>query len=90
MPRPERGTTPAGFRRQLLARLRNQAREEKVSTRWPQQVVAFERLLARLPNTGEWIVKGGFALELRYGWRFRETRDIDISTQLSLYLLTCT
>jgi hypothetical protein len=82
MPRPERGATPGGFRRQLLARLQNHARDERVSAQWLQQVVAFEQFLARLPDSGEWILKGGFALEMRYGWRFRQTRDIDLSTQL--------
>jgi Nucleotidyl transferase AbiEii toxin, Type IV TA system len=80
MPRPERGVTPAGFRRQLLARLRNQAHAEGISAQRIQQRVAFERLLARLPSSGEWILKGGFALELRYGWSYRPTRDIDLRT----------
>ena len=65
MPRPERGTTPRGFRDQLLARLRNHASRQRVSVQRLQQRVAFERLLARLVG-GHWLLKGGFALELRY------------------------
>jgi predicted nucleotidyltransferase component of viral defense system len=40
--------------------------------------VAFERLLARLQGDRAWVLKGGFALELRYGWTYRPTRDIDL------------
>lgn len=82
MQRRERGRTPAGFREQLLARLRNYARERGISVQRVQQRVAFERLLARLSGTGEWVLKGGFALELRYGWESRPTRDIDLRTMV--------
>jgi hypothetical protein len=83
--RAARGTTPAGFRARLLSKLRDRARDEKVGPKRLQDRVAFERLLARLDTDGgEWIVKGGFALELRYGWRHRPTRDIDLRTEASL------
>jgi predicted nucleotidyltransferase component of viral defense system len=45
-----------------------------------QQCIAFERLLARLPHDGEWVLKGGFALQFRYGLQARPTRDIDLRT----------
>jgi hypothetical protein len=45
-----------------------------------QQRIAFERFLARLPQDGDWLLKGGFALELRYGLEARSTRDIDLRT----------
>ena len=48
-----------------------------------QQNVAFERLLARLPHGGDWVLKGGFALQLRYGLQARPTRDIDLRTPRS-------
>ncbi|MGI8552771.1 MAG: nucleotidyl transferase AbiEii/AbiGii toxin family protein [Dehalococcoidia bacterium] len=80
MPRPERGATPAGFRVQLLARLQNRARVLGLPARRLQQRVAFERFLARLAPSGEWTLKGGFALELRYGWNNRATVDIDLRT----------
>jgi hypothetical protein len=44
-------------------------------------MVAFERFLARLgkKDPEAWIVKGGFALQLRLGERARTTKDIDVS-----------
>lgn len=42
--------------------------------------MAFERLLARLAGSGDWVLKGGFALELRYGLTNRPTRDLDLRT----------
>jgi len=80
MPRPERGATPGGFRDQLLARLRNEATLRGVSAQRLQHRLAFERMLARLAPTGDWLLKGGFAMELRYGLINRSTRDIDLRT----------
>jgi hypothetical protein len=82
--RVPRGSTPAGFRAQLLEKLRNRARQENVAVQRLQNRVAFERLLARITDdSGEWMLKGGFALELRYGWRHRPTRDVDLRTETS-------
>ena len=83
VPRPERGTTPSGFRHRLLALLRNRSRQEGVSAQRLQQRVAFERLLARLSHE-HWLLKGGFALELRYSWTHRPTKDIDLRTTMPL------
>lgn len=80
MPPQERGRTPAGFRTQLLQRLRNEALRTGVPAQRLQQRIAFERLLARLPHDGDWILKGGFALQLRYDLRARPTRDLDLRT----------
>ena len=72
--------TAAAFRRALEGRLRNQA----VSTGAPlvrlRKMVAFDRLLARLQAAGPsaWLLKGGFALQLRFGDRSRTTRDLDL------------
>jgi hypothetical protein len=43
--------------------------------------VAFDRLLARLLEVapGRWILKGGLALDYRFGERARTTRDIDVA-----------
>jgi predicted nucleotidyltransferase component of viral defense system len=49
-----------------------------------QQQVAFERFLARLAGADDWVLKGGFALQLRYGLLTRPTRDIDLRTVRSL------
>src|SRR5688572_13008054 len=82
---PPRGSTPAGFRISLLSKLRDRARDEKVSATRLQNRVAFERLLARLDmDSGKWMLKGGFALELRYGWRHRPTKDVDLRTETTL------
>jgi len=62
----------------LLARLRNRAQASNVTAQRLQQRLAFERFLARLAASDEWMLKGGFALELRYGWSARPTRDIDL------------
>jgi hypothetical protein len=80
MPPRERGKTPAGFRTQLLQRLRNEALRTGTPALRLQQRMAFERLLARLPQDGEWVLKGGFAMQLRYGLDARPTRDIDLRT----------
>src|SRR5687767_14973047 len=85
--RPLRGSTPAGYREQVLRRLRDRASAENVAADRLQRRVAFERFLARLvvgggdasaDHASQWLLKGGFALELRYGWRHRPTRDIDL------------
>jgi hypothetical protein len=82
---PRRGSTPAGFREQLLQRLRSRARQEGVAVQRLQHRVAFERLLARLADDrGAWVLKGGFALELRYGWRHRSTQDLDLRVETPL------
>ncbi len=83
VPRPERGTTPSGFRHRLLALLRNASRQQGVSAQRLQQRVAFERFLARL-SPDHWLLKGGFALELRYNWTHRPTKDVDLRTELPL------
>ena len=84
MPNADRGSTPAGFRMQLLRRLNDHAREQKIAVQRLQQQVAFERLLARLAGSGQWILKGGFALQLRFGWGNRPTRDIDLRTEADI------
>lgn len=44
------------------------------------EMVAFERLLARLLHRqpDSWILKGGYALQLRLGDRARTTKDVDV------------
>ncbi len=46
-----------------------------------RKMVSFDRFLARLAEEEPevWIVKGGFALQLRLGARARTTKDIDVS-----------
>jgi predicted nucleotidyltransferase component of viral defense system len=71
--------TSTAFRTALEARLKA-AQRDGVGLSRLRKRVAFERLLARLnavaPNA--WVLKGGFALELRLGARARMTKDIDV------------
>lgn len=69
------------FRQALQARLRNVAADRGVSVQDLQLRFLMERLLARLFHepTPPWILKGGFAMELRYRPRARTTRDIDLT-----------
>lgn len=73
--------TPQAFRNSLEARLRNAAHERGTDLQRLQRRVAFERLLARLflEDDAPWLLKGGYALELRLGDRARSTLDLDIS-----------
>lgn len=68
------------FARALSDRLKRQATEEGVNLDRLRKRVAFERFLARLfkHSPSRWVLKGGYALELRLGGRARATRDIDL------------
>jgi predicted nucleotidyltransferase component of viral defense system len=67
------------FRTALEARLKAEQSIGVGLSRLRKRVV-FERLLARLVSVAPdaWVLKGGFALELRLGSRARSTRDVDI------------
>jgi hypothetical protein len=71
----------AAFRMALESRLNAQARDGRSVDRL-RKLVAFERFLARLSvsTPDSWVVKGGLALEFRYGDRARATRDLDVAT----------
>jgi predicted nucleotidyltransferase component of viral defense system len=69
------------FRKALEYRIEQAAnKQDSERVRWRKQV-AFERLLARLLHVApdRWIVKGGFALNLRFGDVARTTRDMDLA-----------
>lgn len=70
----------AAFRRALEDRLRARSLKSGVPLIRLRKMVAFDRFLARLflRQTNNWIVKGGFALQLRLGDRARTTKDIDL------------
>jgi hypothetical protein len=72
--------TPQAFERALSDRLKRQAAEEGVDLDRLRKRVAFERFLARLfdQDPTRWVLKGGYALELRLGGRARATKDIDL------------
>lgn len=73
--------TPQAFRAALQARLRNVAHQRGTDLQRLQRRVAFERLLARLfaGQDPPWLLKGGYALELRLPDRARSTLDLDLS-----------
>lgn len=73
--------TSAAFRRALEERLRQQSLEGGQPLTRLRKMVAFDRFLARLAKKEPeaWIVKGGFAFQLRLGTRARTTKDIDVS-----------
>jgi len=71
------------FRRALEDRLKNIAREQSIPLDRLRRIVTFDRFLARLfgsntPNQ-QWLLKGGYALELRFHSLARTTKDIDFS-----------
>lgn len=72
--------TPAAFRQALDAKLRELAKVGNQDLSSLQRRAVFERFLARLFQGEErWMLKGGYALELRLGNRARATLDIDLS-----------
>jgi predicted nucleotidyltransferase component of viral defense system len=81
-----RYATPAAFRAALEARLNAAARTGGRPVGNARKLVSFTRLLARLERTApeQWILKGGFALELRLPGQARATRDVDIDWAVSL------
>lgn len=75
--------TPRAFRMALEDRLNGRAPDQLLLDRLRRRVV-FERLLARMvrEQPGQWIVKGGTALEIRMSERSRRTKDLDLATRL--------
>lgn len=71
----------AAFRQALEARLRNIAQERGVQIQGLRLKVAIERLLARLFDSDDspWLLKGGYAMELRFRPKARTTRDVDLT-----------
>jgi predicted nucleotidyltransferase component of viral defense system len=69
------------FRQALEARLRNAAQERGVQIQGLRLKVAIERLLARLFDQDDppWLLKGGYAMELRFRPKARTTRDLDLA-----------
>jgi predicted nucleotidyltransferase component of viral defense system len=75
--------TASAFREALERRLLERARAGESISRLRKQVV-FERFLSRLQDVApdRWLLKGGFALELRLPVRARATKDIDLDWDL--------
>lgn len=68
------------FRRALESRLGHIYQETGMPHSRLRKIVAFDRFLARLiqHQPDSWVLKGGFALQLRIGDRARTTKDIDL------------
>jgi len=74
-------SSPAAFRQALERRLKTASEERNVPLNTLRLKFLIERLLARLfahPNP-PWLLKGGYAMELRYRPHARTTKDIDLS-----------
>lgn len=72
--------TAQALRTALEHRLRNQAEATGISLDRLRRRVVFERVVARLHYTepGQWVLKGGMALEVRLRDRARLTKDVDL------------
>lgn len=70
----------AAFRQALEQRLKERAAGAGAHLARDRKRVAFDRLLARLVVVAadRWLLKGGFALDLRLTERARATKDIDL------------
>lgn len=70
----------AAFRQALEQRLKDRAGGDGARLVRDRKRVAFDRLLARLLAVAprRWLLKGGFALDLRLAVRARSTKDVDI------------
>lgn len=75
--------SPVAFRNALEARLKTQQTDAVGLSRLRKRIV-FERLLARIHAVApdRWVLKGGFALELRLGLQARTTKDVDVDWTL--------
>lgn len=71
---------PASFRQALEQRLKDRADGDGALLARMRKRVAFDRLLVRLAAVApeQWLLKGGFALDLRLSARARSTKDVDI------------
>lgn len=80
-PEPKRFATAAAFKASLEERLRREAVIRCVPLNTLRLKLVMERLLARLfaESNPPWLLKGGYAMELRYRPRARTTRDLDLT-----------
>ncbi len=80
MPGPKQFTTAGAFRQSLEERLKQFAKNQGADLSRLRRRVAFERLLARLfmEENPRWLLKGGYAIELRLQEVARATKDVDL------------
>lgn len=72
-------TDNQALRASIEQRLANLAAERQVSLDRLRRHFAFQRILVRLSADDNWVLKGGFALEVRLGLDARATKDLDLA-----------
>lgn len=79
--------TDTDLRKALEERLRQRAEEEGEPLLRLRKRVVFERCMVRLQKdeNSPWVLKGGFALELRMGNRARMTKDVDLTIDMGFF-----
>jgi nucleotidyltransferase AbiEii toxin of type IV toxin-antitoxin system len=77
--------TPAAFKAAVEAHLRKASQAHGIPFSTLQLKFTIERLLARIFATRPppWLLKGGFAMDLRFRPRARTTKDVDLSVPLA-------
>lgn len=81
----------AAFRRALEDRLRSKSLKSGIPLVRLRKTVAFDRFLAKLIRVqpDKWILKGGFAIQLRLVDKARTTKDIDVLTLAEMQDVLC-
>lgn len=79
--------TDKAFRTALEERLRQRAEQDGEPILRVRKRVVFERCMVRLQHDEKspWVLKGGFALELRLGNIARMTKDLDLTADLGFF-----
>lgn len=79
--------TPAALRQALEERLKQREQQTGEPLIRLRKRVVFERCMARLQREehSPWVLKGGFALELRLGERARMTKDLVLGLDLGYF-----
>lgn len=79
--------TDTAFRTALEERLRQRAEQDGEPILRVRKRVVFERCMVRLQQdeNSPWVLKGGFALELRLGNMARMTKDLDLTADLGFF-----
>ena len=82
-----RDQSPAALRQALEERLKQREQQTGEPLIRLRKRVVFERCMARLQREEQspWVLKGGFALELRLGDRARMTKDLDLGLDLGYF-----
>ncbi len=84
---PRQYATAGALRTALETRLLERSRRDAIDLHRLRRQVAFDRLLARmfdanLPGRDGWVLKGGYALEMRFH-RARATKDLDLTVRVT-------